>query len=77
MANYSGELEVLRIAKEFLSVRQYFVARRMISLRAAYFQRSLFAISLNIALVPILLVLSPSKFYSVIRRIRHDLKQNK
>jgi glycosyltransferase involved in cell wall biosynthesis len=76
LANYSGELEVLRTAREFLSTRQYFVARRMISLRAAYFQGNLFAISLNIALVPLLLVLSPSKFYSIIRRIRHDLKQN-
>jgi glycosyltransferase involved in cell wall biosynthesis len=76
MANYSGELEVLRIAREFLSAREYFVARRMVTLRSAYFQRNLFAISLNLALVPLLLFMSPSKFYSIIRRIRHDLKQN-
>jgi glycosyltransferase involved in cell wall biosynthesis len=76
MANYSGELEVLRIAREFLSLREYFVAHRMITLRSAYFQRNLFSILLNLAFVPILLVISPSKFCSIIRRIRHDLKQN-
>lgn len=75
-ANYSGELGVLRTARQFLSAREYFVARKMISLRSAYFQRKLFAITLNIAWMPLLLIISPSKFNSIIRRIRHDLQQN-
>lgn len=76
-ANYVGEREVLQLTREFFTFREYFVARRMISLRAAYFQRNVFAMLPSIALLPLILALSPSKFYSILRRIRHDSRQNK
>lgn len=76
-ANYMGELAVLRSTRKFFTFGEYFVARRMISLRAAYFQGNAFAILRNISVLPLVLALSPSKFYSIIRRIKHDSRQNK
>ena len=76
-ANYIGEREVLRSTRKFFTLREYFVARRMISLRAAYFQRNVFALFRNITFLPLVLVLSPSKLFSIIRRIKHDSRQNK
>jgi glycosyltransferase involved in cell wall biosynthesis len=74
-ANSIGELQVLKSAREFLNRREYFVARRMISLREAYFQRELLSLLFNLLFMPVVLVLSPSKFSSLARRVKHDLRQ--
>jgi glycosyltransferase involved in cell wall biosynthesis len=74
-ANSLGELQVLKSAAGFLSRREYFVARRMISLREAYFERKMLPIVSNLLFMPVVLVLSPSKFSSVARRAKHDLRQ--
>lgn len=76
-ANFMGEREVLRMTRKFFTLREYFVARRMISLRAAYFQRNVLVVLVNVISLPLVLTLSPSKFYSMIRRIKHDSRQNK
>lgn len=76
-ANSLGELQVLKSARAFLNWREYFVARRMISLREAYFQRKLLTLVANLLFMPVILVLSPSKLSSLARRAKHDLRQHR
>lgn len=76
-ANYMGELEVLRLTKGFFSRKEYFVARRMISLRAAYLQKNLPIIFFNMLSLPFILIFSPTKIYSIIQRVQHDIRRNR
>jgi len=75
MANYLGEEQVITSVRNVLSSREYFVARKSILLREAYFSRSLKKIAFKGLYAPLILFLSPGKMISFLRRIKHDLRQ--
>jgi glycosyltransferase involved in cell wall biosynthesis len=77
IANYLGEIQVITSVRNYLTPREYFVALKMIALREAYFSHSLKKIVFQGFYIPIIVVLSPEKIISFLRRIAHDLRRRK
>ena len=74
-ANFLGEHQVLDSVRNLLTPREYFIAKKMAALREAYFSRSLFKLIGFLPIVIMLIIISPRKFFSIVRRILHDLRQ--
>ena len=70
-----GEHQVLDSVRNLLTPREYFIAKKMAALREAYFSRSLFKLIGFLPIVIMLIIISPRKFFSIVRRILHDLRQ--
>jgi glycosyltransferase involved in cell wall biosynthesis len=77
IANYLGEMQVISSVRNYLTPREYFVAQKMIVLREAYFSRGLKKITARGLYLPMIVVLSPEKLISLLKRILHDLRQRK
>jgi glycosyltransferase involved in cell wall biosynthesis len=73
--NMLGELHIINSMKDNLSWKDYFVAREMTRIRAHYFEKNYINLVKDALVIPIIIILSPKKILSIVKRFRHDLRQ--
>jgi hypothetical protein len=74
-ANFVGEIAVLQSVRHYLSGKDFFVAKHMAIFRKRYFERDFFSILKSVYILPIIVIVAPTKVIAVVNRLKHDASQ--
>ena len=74
-ANFDGEISVLKSVRDILGIKDYFVARQMAFFRYGYLDKNFTLLLKKSHLLPMIILIAPSKVIAVLKRLKHDFAQ--